>query len=102
MTLSSIQKSETKSKKVYRVFLFAIFKQCIFANQQTNKLLVIIHSFNRSFRHHVSICRHNRQINVQRDDSAFFAARNAAAQQQIKFVHILAKIRGRTGQSACY
>jgi hypothetical protein len=39
---------------------------------------------------------------VQRDDSAFFAAQNAAAQQQIKFVHILAKIRGRTGQSACY
>ena len=63
---------------------------------------MIIHSFNRSFRHHVSICRHNRQINVQRDDSAFFAARNSAAQQQIKFVHILAKIRGRTGQSACY
>jgi hypothetical protein len=27
---------------------------------------------------------------------------SAAAQQQIKFVHILAKIRGRTGQSACY
>jgi len=39
---------------------------------------------------------------VQRDFSAFFAARNSAAQQQIKFVHILAKIRGRTGQSACY